>query len=185
MPNERLLAILASPFLTHISEYKLGDTTVAYILEIHGDNFIHSWYYAYDKAHEGTHLGAYLLLDLIRRAKVSEKKYAYMGVTYGPWMHYKTNYQPLEYWNGHTWVHDPKSEQLKKLLATDHFRTLTMTDEWRDAKKQFYPPLYKHGASAWMRRILSFFAARYPKTFGATMIILALSIGVWVLATLF
>ena len=176
MPRERLQAILNSPYLTHISEYSIGTETVAYVLEVQTDSLIHSWYYAYAKKYEGKHLGAYLLLDVIRRAKAAGKEHVYLGVTYGTWMQYKTIYEPLEYWNGRNWVHDPKSKQLKRLLAVDHLRALTLADEWRSDKSPYYSAAYAYTQRAVLYRRTSLLLARYPKASGSILILAALMV---------
>jgi len=174
MPKERLVGILKSPYLSHITEYSIDGETVAYTLEVQSEDFIHAWYYAYSSTYEGKHLGAYLLLDVTRRAKNANKKYVYLGITHGPWMQYKTIYQPLEYWNGREWVHDPKSEKLKNLLAADPHRVLTLTDEWRGERESFYSTPHAYSKQTLILRRLEEALARYPKTLATVMVIATL-----------
>ena len=176
MPKERLLAILNSPFLTHISEYLIAGKTVAYVLEVQTESLIHSWYYAYDKSHEGKHLGAYLLLDVIRRAKRAGKAHVYLGVTYGRHMEYKCIYQPVEYWNGREWVNDPKSAKLKQLLAVDDLRGVTFSDEWRSDKANFYKPPYAYTRNAEETRYLMTMMFRRPRIFLALLLVIMIPI---------
>ncbi len=145
MPSDRLDAILASPLLTQIVEYRSRDKIIAYTLETHGSNFFHVWYISYAPEFEGSNLGAYLFLSLVQRARAAKKDFAYLGVTCGMHMHLKTYFQPLEYWDGREWVHDLKSEKLKRLLATDSTRLIAFTDSWRDSRDAYYkPPQFKN-----------------------------------------
>ncbi len=139
MPRDRLNAMLASPLLTHIIEYRTDNGGIAYSLETQGRDFFHLWHIAYAPELRNSNFGAYMFLDFVRRARSVQKKYAYLGITCGANMHIKTYFQPLEYWNGNEWVRDPKSVQLKKLLASDATRVLALTDEWRDDRHPYHP----------------------------------------------
>jgi arginyl-tRNA--protein-N-Asp/Glu arginylyltransferase len=172
MPRERLLAILASPLLTHIVEYRVEGKPIAYMLEVHTSTCIQVWYQTYAKSHERSHLGSYLFIDLLRRAKKQNKDYVYLGVTYGNWMKYKTNFQPLEYWDGRSWVTDAKSKILKKLLATDSLRMLAFTDTWREKHEPFYKAPYPFASTFMELRFLTMLMTAAPRIFG--MFILAL-----------
>ncbi len=174
MPKERLLALLASPLLTHIVEYRLEGKPIGYMLEVHTTNSMHFWYQAYAKKFENKHLGAYMLIDLLTRAKEQGKKYAYLGVTYGNWMKYKTNFQPLEYWNGAVWVQDPKSAELKKLLVTDPTRVLGFVDQWREKMQPFYKAPYPFTSTFAEVRFLFLIMTALPRLFFVLMVLLLL-----------
>lgn len=163
MPQERLAAILASPLLTHISEYRADGKPIAYILEVQGSTFVHAWYATYAKSAAGTHLGAYLFLDFIRRARAAGKTYTYLGVTYGPWMRYKTNFEPLEFWDGREWVTDPKSHLLKRLLPLDPLRTIVFTDRWRESLRPYYSAPYRFESTRAEYRFLTLILAGMPR----------------------
>ncbi len=174
MPKDRLLALLASPLLTHIVEYQLEGKPIAYMLEVHTTNGIHFWYQAYAKKFEGKHVGAFLLVDLIQRAKEQNKKYAYFGATYGNWMKYKTNFQPLEYWNGYEWVTDPKSTELKKILATDPVRVLGFVDAWRDKMQPYFKAPYPFTSTFAEVRFLFLIMTALPRLFLLLIVLLFL-----------
>jgi arginyl-tRNA--protein-N-Asp/Glu arginylyltransferase len=175
MPKDRLLALLASPLLTHIVEYRLDEKPIAYMLEVHTENSMHFWYQAYAKKFENRHLGAYLLLDLMQRAKAQGKKYVYLGVTYGNWMKYKTNFQPLEYWNGQEWVNDPKSKKLKELLKVDPLRVLGFTDQWRDERDPYYKAPYPFTSTFMEARFLTLLMTAVPRIFfGVILVVLVM-----------
>lgn len=142
MPEDRLRALFASGFLTHVREYQIEGTLAAYVLEVHGENFIHTWYHAYAKKAEGTHFGSYLYVDILSELKREGKDFLYFGLTYGRWMAYKTEFQPLSYWDGSVWVEDKNSTELKKLFDADSTRLLAFTDPWRDALTPYYKGLY-------------------------------------------
>lgn len=173
MPKDRLIAILSSPLLTHIVEHRLHGKPIAYLLEVHTSEGVHVWYHAYSRAYENSHLGAFLYIDLLRRCKRDGFKYAYLGVTYGTWMSYKTNFQPLEYWNGQEWVNDPKSTDLKKLLVADPLRVLGFVDEWRDAHEPYYKAPYPFTSIYMEARYLALITTAMPRIFfGICMIVL-------------
>ncbi len=121
----------------------MGEELVGYMLEVHGKSFVHVWYQAYAKRFVRHYAGFAMYIDLLRRAKQTGYKYLYFGVTYGQWMSYKTNFQPLSYWDGMQWVEDPNSHQLKKLLAVDTLRMLTFTDAWREQRLPYYKAPYR------------------------------------------
>ena len=185
MSEERLRAILAAPFITHITEYKSSGKTVAYLLEVHGDSFIHVWYHAYTKEREQSYLGLYLYIDVLRRAKAEGKQHVYLGVTYGNWMLYKTNFEPLQYFDGATWVIDPKSRELKKLLKGDPTRILGFVDAWREKQKPYYEAPYPFAGGLDELRFLAVMLAGTPRVFLVLFCIVFLLAGVFLVPTLF
>ncbi len=150
MPRDRLKAILDSEWITHISEYRLSEKPVAYMLEHHSESLIHVWYQAYDKEYESSHLGSYAYTSLIERAKREKKTYVYFGVSYGPWMRYKANFTPLEYWDGSNWIRDENGKRLKTILD-EGIRPLALVDRWRNEQKPFYAPPTLSGLEREMR----------------------------------
>lgn len=180
MSKERLCAMLDSGFITHISEYRYGMKTVGYLLEVHGEKFMHLWYLAYSKEYEDTCIGLYMYIDMLRRAKRAGMEYMYIGVTYGNWMKYKTNFTPLEYFDGTLWVKDTKSKSLKKLLRTDPTRMLGFVDLWRESKDPFYPSPYPFMSLFDEVRFLSVLASGTPRIFFSLGIVMLV-----VLATFF
>ncbi|HEX8591242.1 MAG TPA: hypothetical protein VF696_00610 [Candidatus Paceibacterota bacterium] len=142
VPKERLIALLASPLLTHVVEYRLRENIVGIVLETRGEDFRHVWYYAYPKALEKHCMGLYLCIDFVKRASAAGKRYAYFGATYGLWMKYKTHFEPLEYWNGAEWRRDPKGKELKQLMKGDLLRQVAFVDAWREERKSFLSSPY-------------------------------------------
>lgn len=164
MPEERLQALFDSGFLTHVREYRINGKLAAYVLEVHGENFIHTWYHAYAKNVEGTHFGSYMYIDILNELKAAGKEYLYFGLTYGRWMSYKTEFQPLSFWNGSEWVRDEKSVQLKELFIGDPQRLLAFTDAWRDARIPFYKALYPFTSLRTELRFLALVMYGLPRT---------------------
>jgi hypothetical protein len=174
MPEARLRMMLRSGFVTHIREFSCQGKPVAYILEVHGKDFVHTWYHAYAHELEGTHAGVLLYLDLIKDLQTKGTKYLYLGITCGRWMEYKTNFQPLEYWDGCMWVHDPKSTKLKQLLKADSTRLLTGTDPWRDAHVPFYRAAYPYTGLRFEFRIIELVFVGLPRTAKLVLIVFSL-----------
>jgi len=137
MSRERLLAIVASGWITHVSEFRIAGKPVAYMLEHHSEGLIHVWYQAYEKKYEHAHLGSYLYILLIERAKEAGKQHVYFGVSYGSWMKYKANFAPLEYWNGSEWVRDANGKKVKDILS-EGITLIPYTDRWRSVHAPFY-----------------------------------------------
>ena len=181
MPKERLLALLASPFMTHIVEFRLQGKPIAYTLEAHTEKSMHVWYITYARTYENTHLGAYLFINLLRRAKAQQKEWVYFGGTYGSWMKYKTNFQPLEYWDGATWVIDPKSRELKKLLVSDSLRALAFTDQWREAREPYYVAPYPFHSTFQELRFLMLTLTATPRVFlGFALVVFITMVSIYV-----
>ncbi len=174
MSEERLRAIFASPFLTHIVEYRTGGEVLGYSLEAHHDGMVHVWHQAYARAYARTHLGIYLYIELLERSKKAGAAFLYFGVTYGSWMNYKTNFQPLEYFNGKEWVHDVHSEKLKALFALDTTRLIGFVDEWRAQQKPYYAASYPFTSKLAEVRYLSVLARLFPRVIGAYLLLVAL-----------
>jgi hypothetical protein len=185
MPEERLRAMLSSPFVTHISEYTAEGKPIGYILESHGKTFTHVWYLAYETRYARSHLGFYLFSTFVARAKELGKTYAYLGVTCGPWMRYKANFVPLQYFSGGEWVGDAKNTAIKKLLATDKFRLLPYNDMWREAHYSYYPSPYPYQGIRSELRFLYHLAEGAPRLFGSLLIVIALLLGYTVFSSLF
>lgn len=103
MPRERLQTILDSSLLSSVLVYRRDDTIVAYVLEARDGDMGHYWYsfYALDLARQS--LGMWLMLDSIRDAKDAGLSRYYLGTVYGAKALYKTNFEPLEWWDGSGW----------------------------------------------------------------------------------
>jgi arginyl-tRNA--protein-N-Asp/Glu arginylyltransferase len=104
MPRERLEVIFKQ--VTHTTVYRSGSQIVAYVVAIEDEAFGHYWYSFYDLALAKQSLGMWLMLDGIRDAKEGGKEYYYLGTVYGDKALYKTNFAPLEWWDGSAWSRD-------------------------------------------------------------------------------
>jgi hypothetical protein len=174
MPRDRIESIVRSPFLTHIVAYHSDEIFIGYSLEVHGESFVHVWHQAYAKKYARTHVGIYMYMELIERAKNALKQYVYFGVTYGTWMNYKTNFQPLSFWDGTQWVDDKKSEKLKSLFRCDPTRLLAFVDEWRKEKDPYYKAPYPFQSMLEELRYCVIFTTLHPRIFGVYLCLLGL-----------
>jgi arginyl-tRNA--protein-N-Asp/Glu arginylyltransferase len=122
MPRERLEYILDSGLINRVIEYKKDDAIIAYLLPVEGEDFAHYWFSFYKEEYSKTALGMWLALDYIREAQQNNIQYFYFGTCYQEKALYKTNVEPLEYWNGSKWSNDIKT--LKALCRSDQERTI-------------------------------------------------------------
>lgn len=109
MPRERLETILASGLVSSVVVYRQGTLPVAYVLEVEDGNMGHFWFSFYDLSLAQKSLGLWLMLDCIRDAKAKDLAYYYLGTVYGEKALYKTNFEPLEWWDGTRWSTDIKT----------------------------------------------------------------------------
>ncbi len=182
MSQERLRAIFASPFLTHIVEYRAKGELLGYSLEAHHEDMVHVWHQAYARTYARTHLGIYLYIELLERIKKAGVAFLYFGVTYGSWMNYKTNFQPLEYFNGSEWVDDAHSEKLKELFSRDSTRLIGFVDEWRAKHQPYYAAGYPFTSKIAEVRYLAVLAKLFPRVIGAYLLLVAFML--WLLLLL-
>lgn len=182
MPREHLDAILRSPLLTHIVEYRSSGRPAAYMLETHGQTFSHVWYISYDPMYENTHLGAYLFIDFLRRARAAGRRYGYLGVTCGIHMRFKQNFQPLEYWDGLAWVPDAKDSSLSALLTTDATRSLALVDQWRETRGPYHPAPYRFDSVHNELRFLFHIFLAMPRVAAIIIIVISAAILSFVVA---
>lgn len=120
MPRERLEHILDMGLITKVIEYSQEGTPKAYLLLVENEELSHYWFSFYSHEYVKSSLGMWLALDHMRSLATSTKKYFYFGTCYAEKALYKTNVEPLEFWNGNTWVHDIKL--LKTLCRSDEER---------------------------------------------------------------
>ncbi|MBP6888718.1 MAG: GNAT family N-acetyltransferase [Candidatus Pacebacteria bacterium] len=117
MPRERLELILDSGLVTRIVEYKKDNEPQAYLLLVETETVSHYWYSFFKEEYIKTSLGMWLALDHIRTLATSSKRYFYFGTCYAEKALYKTNVEPLEFWDGREWLHD--IPLLKSLCRSD------------------------------------------------------------------
>lgn len=106
MPRERLEVLLNSGLIATIIEYRQGEVVVGYVLEVQSGPMRHYWYSAYDLTLAKQSLGLWLMLDCIRDAAAAGLAHYYLGTVYGPKALYKTNFEPLEWWDDTGWSRD-------------------------------------------------------------------------------
>ncbi len=134
MPKERLDFILSSGLITHIVEYKKQDELVGYVFLIEDEHINHYIFSFYDLSHLYQSLGLWLMIDCVISAQKRGKLYSYLGTSYGEKGLYKTNFDQLEFWDGHGWVAD--RDALRQRCRTDNERIVQLTDQWKDSLEQ-------------------------------------------------
>ncbi|MDI9325420.1 MAG: GNAT family N-acetyltransferase [Alphaproteobacteria bacterium] len=123
MPRKRLELILDFGIIKEVVVYKKDGVAQAYILITGDDVCSHYWFSFYDVEYQKSSLGMWLALDYIRSMKKTKQTYFYFGTCYAEKALYKTNIEPLEYWDGSVWVKDKNS--LKTLCRTDTTRKIS------------------------------------------------------------
>ena len=135
MPRERLETILGSNLISEIIEYRKDDRVVAYVLEVNEKKMAHFWFSFYDLSLTRQSLGLWLMLDCMRDAKNAGFSEYYIGTVYREKALYKTNFEPLEWWNGQMWSADMKL--LRERSRSDENRSTTLIDSWKENLKRF------------------------------------------------
>lgn len=130
MPRERLELILDMGLITSVIEYSTNSIPQAYLLLVEDDTVSHYWFSFYKHDYAKTSLGMWLALDHIRELANGTKKYFYFGTCYAEKALYKTNVEPLEFWNGAQWIQD--TPLLKSLCRSDAKRHI---DDYNDLFK--------------------------------------------------
>jgi hypothetical protein len=115
--------------------YTEGEKITAYVLEADDMRMAHYWFSFYDLSLVQQSLGLWLLLDCVGDAKKRKLKYYYMGTVYGEKSLYKTNFKPLEWWDGSEWNKDVRA--LKERGRTDVERIILLTDAWKKSRTLF------------------------------------------------
>jgi hypothetical protein len=136
MPRERLELILDMGLVSSVIEYQKDGVPQAYLLLVEDETMSHYWFSFYKHEYAKTSLGMWLALDHIRELRKNGKKYFYFGTCYAEKALYKTNVEPLEFWNGSEWVHD--TALLKSLCRSDTERHIDdHHDLWKSDHEQF------------------------------------------------
>jgi hypothetical protein len=108
MPRARLETILESGLISSVITYAEGHRGVAYVLEVADGAMEHFWFSFYDLRYAKQSLGLWLMLESIRDAQARGLTHYYLGTVYGEKALYKTNFEPLEWWNRDQWSRDVK-----------------------------------------------------------------------------
>lgn len=106
MPKERLIGILTFPLPVRIILYEKESILVAVVIEVTDGSMGHFWFSAYDLEYVKKSFGMWLMLDSAEKAKERGCNYYYLGTVYGEKALYKTNLEPLEFWDGSEWNKD-------------------------------------------------------------------------------
>lgn len=117
MPTERLQFIMRFCPELMLVRFREGDAVRAYVLEIRTASLRHYWFSFYDLSFAYKSFGAYLMLASIEAAQSAGITHVYLGTVYGEKALYKTNFGPLEFWDGNGWVEDVPA--LKSLARSD------------------------------------------------------------------
>lgn len=136
MPRERLELILDMGLVSTVVEYSKDGIPQAYLLLVEDEIVSHYWFSFYRHEYAKTSLGMWLALDHIRSLGSTDKKYFYFGTCYAEKALYKTNVEPLEFWNGREWIHD--TPLLKSLCRSDNKRHIdNHFDMYKSTLEQF------------------------------------------------
>lgn len=117
MPRERLELILDMNLVSSVIEYSKDGIAQAYLLLVEDETISHYWFSFYKHDYAKTSLGMWLALDHIRELANGSKHYFYFGTCYAEKALYKTNVEPLQFWNGKEWIMD--TPLLKSLCRSD------------------------------------------------------------------
>ncbi len=106
MPRERLEHLMHCGLISGTTIYRSASKPVAYVLEVEDGTMSHYWFSFYDLAYAQQSLGLWLMLDCLRGAKERGLEHYYLGTVYGDKALYKTNFKPLQWWDGKEWSGD-------------------------------------------------------------------------------
>jgi len=135
MPAERLRYVLNSGWVTHIAQYRLEGKVIAYVWLGQDAEATHFYYSFYDLAYVNLSLGLWLMVDIALACQAGGRQYLYLGTAYGQKGLYKTNFDQLEWWDGHDWQED--REALRARCRLDESRLLDHTDIWKEEIELF------------------------------------------------
>lgn len=135
MPRARLEHILQSNFISHVIRYSKDGVPVGYVLVMSERDMEHYWFSFYDLSLAKQSLGMWLMLDCVRDAKARGLSHYYVGTVYGQKALYKTNFEPLEWWDGSMWTNN--IELLKDRAHSDETRVVALMDAWKESQKLF------------------------------------------------
>jgi arginyl-tRNA--protein-N-Asp/Glu arginylyltransferase len=117
MTYERLDSLFSSPVTTHVlvvSETATGRRVGLATLYLEGG--LGFYYYAfYDMRLMKRNLGMFMMTSAVRLAAEAGMEYLYLGTCYSESALYKTQFQGVEFFNGHRW--SPSLDELKYLIS--------------------------------------------------------------------
>jgi hypothetical protein len=109
--------------------------TLAYVWLGSDERSRHFYFSFYTLDHVQQSLGLWLMLSEAQQAQQECINHLYLGTAYGEKGLYKTNFDPLEFWNGADWCAD--RTLLRSLCRADSSRTLNSMDIWKQDQDLF------------------------------------------------
>ena len=92
----------------------------------------HYWFSTYCVDLHKRNMGVWLMIDSVVRAQTEGREYMYLGTAYGNGGKYKTNFNNLEWWEGHGWCYDSKARRLRELIKDDSDKEVMHTSRWQE-----------------------------------------------------
>jgi hypothetical protein len=120
MPAARLDRLLAGRVISHLLVFREGgadgpERGVA-LLYFEPPRMAYYYYAFYDLAEAGSHLGMAMMTRAVAWAQESGLRHLHLGTCYAEKALYKTQFEPMEFFNGHRWSRN--RDELRHLLRT-------------------------------------------------------------------
>jgi len=120
MPAARLDRLLAGRVISHLLVFREGgadgpERGVA-LLYLEPPRLAYYYYAFYDLAEAGSHLGMAMMTRAVAWAQESGLGHLHLGTCYAEKALYKTQFEPMEFFNGHRWSRN--RDELRHLLRT-------------------------------------------------------------------
>jgi hypothetical protein len=120
MPGARLDRLLAGRVITHVLVFREGrdhgpECGVA-LLHLESPRLAYYYYAFYDLASAGRNLGMAMMVRAVEWARDQGLAHLHLGTCYSPRALYKTQFEGIEFFNGHRW--SGNLAELRHLLET-------------------------------------------------------------------
>jgi hypothetical protein len=120
MPSARLDRLLAGRVISHVLVFHQGDVSgpecgVA-LMYLEAPRMAYYYYAFYDLTEVGRNLGMAMMTRAVAWAHESGLAHLHLGTCYSEKALYKTQFEPMEFFNGHRWSRN--QEELRHLLRT-------------------------------------------------------------------
>jgi len=138
MPRKRLEHIVQESALTHVVEYKDGDTLMGYVFLAQDQQMLHVWFYFYTDELAKSSFGMWVMINEATVAQEKGKRYFYLGTAYGDKSRYKMNFSNIEFWDGEAWLQDTKNKEVKGRIKNDHLELVESTDSFKKGKDNYF-----------------------------------------------
>jgi hypothetical protein len=120
MPPARLDRLLAGRVISHVLVFRNGSPDGAEcgvaLLYLEAPRMAYYYYAFYDLRSATPHLGMAMMTRAVAWARESGLSHLHLGTCYTEKALYKTQFDPVEFFNGHRWSRNP--EELRHLLRT-------------------------------------------------------------------